>query len=226
VTGLAAVARGLAANVATAALQPDRRTAQSLAERELLRPEYHTDEPNPVQRLISWLLDQLDRVRAPAGFDGRLLLLLVTAVVLAVVGYTLWRTGGVRRQARADVPDLLGDRPRTAAEHRAAAEAAEAAEDLRTAVLERFRAVVRACADRSLVELVPGRTADEAARSAGAWLTDVAGDLITGAAVFDDVRYGDRQATPEHVRFLKDLDERAAATRPQPLTQTGLAVPG
>ena len=207
------------------AVQPDRDEARRWAQQELLGQEYQAARPGLVRRFWDWLSEQLDQVSAPSWVDARVGLLVVLVVVLAVVGLVVWRSGGLHRAARASAPDLLGGSELTADDHRRAADAAEAAGDLSTAVLERFRAVVRALADRDLVQLAPGLTADEAARSAAGSLPDLAADLLAAARSFDDVRYGDRTGDAEQVRALRELDARAAATRPATAAADRSAVP-
>jgi hypothetical protein len=196
-------------------VQPDRDTARRWAEQELLGREYQKAKPGPVRLLWNWLRDRLDGLGSPEWVDARVALLVVTALVLGVVAYVVWRSGGLRRTARGAGPaQLFGDAELSADDHRRAAARAEAAGDLATAVLERFRAIVRSLADRDLVPLAPGLTADEAARAAGRALPDLAADLAAAARIFDDVRYGDRPADAGQVGALRTLDERAASARP------------
>ena len=204
----------LAGGVLAGPLQPDRDTARRLAEQELLGPEYRKDRPGLLSQLLNWISDRLSGLRAPQVPDVRLGLALLAVAVAAVVTYAVWRSGGLGRRVRAEHATLLGDRERTAAEHRAAAEAAERSGDLVTALVERFRALVRALADRDLVQLAPGLTADEAAAQAAAALPALRDDLRAAARSFDDVRYGDRPPDLDRIRALRALDERAAAAKP------------
>jgi hypothetical protein len=200
--------------VTDAPLRPDRQQARAWAQEELLKREYEAERPGPMRLLVAWLREQLGHVPAPEGLNVNLGVTIAVVLVLALAGYVLWRTGGVHRRARAregevfDVPQL------TAEEHRRAAQAAEAAGDLRTALLERFRAIARSLSDRALLELSPGRTADELARAAAVRLPGLAEPLAVAARSFDDVRYGGRPATPAAVRSMRELDERAARTTP------------
>ena len=125
-----------------------------------------------------------------------------------------------RRSAR---PATGGDRgacstdgTRSAAWHRAAADAAAAAGDVRTAVLERFRAVVRELEERAVLAEQPGRTADEAARDAAARLPGLGERLTAAARIFDDVRYGDRPATAAMDEALRELDAALRGGAPRP----------
>jgi hypothetical protein len=197
-----------------AALQPDRDTARTWAGQELMKREYQAGRPGPVRLALRWLADRLSNLGVPSGIDIRIGLVIVTALVLAVAGYVLWRAGGLRRPARAPSAALFDGTARTAADHRAAADAAERTGDVATAVMERFRALIAGLADRDLVRLEPGRTADEAARSAGMALPMLAGRLLAAARIFGDVRYGDRPVTLDQAGELRALDEEAARTQP------------
>ena len=106
-----------------------------------------------------------------------------------------WVAGPVRaRVAGRPRPwSSSGDDARTAAELRAAADAAAARGDWSTAVLERFRAVVRSLEERALLDDRPGRTAHEAAEAAAARLPARAAELRRAARLFDDVCYGARR---------------------------------
>jgi len=204
----------LAVGLLAGPLQPDRDTARRLAEQELLGPEYRKNRPGLISQVLDWIGDHLSGLRAPQVPDVRLGLALVVVALVAVVAYAVWRSGGLGRRVRAEHVTLLGDRERTAAEHRAAAEAAERSGDLVTALVERFRALVRALADRDLVQLAPGLTADEAAAQAAAALPALRDDLRAAARSFDDVRYGDRAPDRHQVQAVRALDERAAAAKP------------
>jgi hypothetical protein len=112
--------------------------------------------------------------------------------------------------------------PRTAAQHRADADRAAAAGDWRTAVLERFRAVVRELEERAVVPEQPGRTAGETAEAAGLRLPALAADLRAAARLFGDVRYGDHDAGPDADAGLRELDARLrGAERERPKDAVG-----
>jgi hypothetical protein len=74
--------------------------------------------------------------------------------------------------------------------------------------------VVRHVEERGLVDVRPGRTADEIARDAGRALPAVAGDLRAAARVFDDVWYGGRTADASSYDRLVAVDDAVAAARP------------
>jgi hypothetical protein len=137
---------------------------------------------------------------------------LLVLVVAAIVVIRL-RIGAVGRSV-AGAPALFGDGPVTAAEYRRAADAFAAREEWAEAVRARMRAVVRGLEERDLLEVRPGRTADEAAREAGAVLPRCAAELAAAARTFDDVWYGGRAATAEMDAQLRAVDTAVARERP------------
>ncbi|MYX39924.1 DUF4129 domain-containing protein, partial [Streptomyces sp. SID89] len=134
--------------------------------------------------------------------------------VLAVLGALWWRLGSPRR-GPVSTAALFDDRPRSAADHRAAAEAHAAQGHWSQALQERMRAVVRSLEERALLDTRPGRTADEAAAEAGRTLPGHTDRLHAAARDFDDVTYGGRTATEESYRRIAALDQELEHTRPQ-----------
>ncbi|MDJ0386424.1 DUF4129 domain-containing protein, partial [Streptomyces sp. G-G2] len=116
---------------------------------------------------------------------------------------------------------LFDEGPRSAADHRANAEAHAAAGHWTEAVQERMRAVVRSLEERTLLDPRPGRTADEAAAEAARSLPAHTGELRAAARAFDDVTYGGRPADSGTYTRLRDLDVTLQRTRPLLTTAGG-----
>jgi hypothetical protein len=205
-----------AAAGADAPLVPDRDTARTWAQQELVHREYQEHRPGLIAQLWQWLTDQIDRLPQPKGVPGNVGTAIVAALLVALLVYLLWRTGSVRRRGAGDSDGVFSGPVRTAAEHRRAAADALAAGDHRVALLEGFRGLVRGMEERALLDLEPGRTADEAARAAAAALPDLADDLTAAARSFDDVRYGDLPATSDAATTMRELDDRVQRSRPAP----------
>jgi hypothetical protein len=197
-------------------VEPDRSTARGWAAAELAGREYQSARPGLVQRALTALRDWLSGLQPnlPGGTGPRIAVLVTLFVLVAAVLYAVQRGGGLRRQARGGRNGVFAGAERTAADHRAAAEAAERAQDWATAVLEWFRAITRELEERAVLVPQPGRTADEVARDAGGWLPALAPSLATGAVLFDEVRYGDRPASAGAAGRLRDLDEQVRRARP------------
>ncbi|MFJ6945443.1 DUF4129 domain-containing protein [Streptomyces wuyuanensis] len=190
--------------------------AREAAERELSKPMYHENDPNLLERALNrfweWLADVLDSAAgvAPGGPLGLAVIALVAAALIAA----LWWRLGTPHRTRAAGDALFDDRPRSADEHRATAEAHAAAGRWNQAVQERMRAVVRSLEERALLDPRPGRTADEAAAEAGRPLPGHADALRSAARTFDDVTYGGRTADQQAYARLRDLDTELARARP------------
>jgi hypothetical protein len=195
-----------------------REAAQQAAREELAKQVYREAGPGLTERFLRWLVDRagdlLDGAAgvSPGGKVGALVvLLLLVAAVIAVRR----RLGPVRRAPGGEQP-LFAGTERSAAEHRAAADAHAASGEWAEAVRERLRAVVRDLEERGVLEPRPGRTADEAATEAGALLPACAGPLRAGARVFDDVWYGGRPGTRAADEELRALDQAVRSARAVP----------
>lgn len=206
----------------------ERDEARRRAQEELADPIYE-DEPPLLQRVLEWILRQLDELIAGVGnvLTGWSALALLIPIA-AIVGIVLWRFGPMARRAARGEQSLFGDKKRSAAVYRRLADEAFAAEDWTTSVLERFRAIVAGLEERDILPVRAGSTADEAARDAGRMLPGMTERLVAGAVAFDDVRYGERSATPEEAVTMRDLehDVRSARISDEPAdTAPALAVP-
>ncbi|WP_415925792.1 DUF4129 domain-containing protein [Streptomyces scabiei] len=192
--------------------------AREAAHRELSRDLYHQNDPSLLQRALdtvwNWIGDLFDSASAatPGGTLGLLVVVLAVGAVVAALG---WRLGSPRRRP-SSAAALFADRPRSAAQHRAAAEAHAAQGHWNQALQERMRAVVRALEERALLDTRPGRTADEAADEAGRTLPAHTDRLRAAARDFDDVTYGGRRATEQTYRRIAELDLDVERTTPRP----------
>lgn len=191
--------------------------AREAARRELSRRMYHENDPGLFQRALNAFWDWLDRLlgaaasATPGGTAG---LVAVVLFVVAVLAALWWRLGTPSRRPASSAAVLFDERPRSAAEHRATSEAHAAQGHWNQAVQERMRAIVRSLEERALLDVRPGRTADEAAAEAGRVLPAHTGRLRTAAREFDDVTYGGRRAGEQAYDRLAALDHDLERTRP------------
>ncbi|MFE5759501.1 DUF4129 domain-containing protein [Streptomyces massasporeus] len=201
--------------------------AREAARRELSKRMYHENDPSLFQRALDafweWL-GKLFNAASTATPGGTLGLIVVILAVIAVLAALWWRLGTPRRQPTSSAT-LFDDRPRSAAEHRAAAETHAAQGHWNQAVQERMRALVRALEERALLDVRPGRTADEAAAEAGRALPAHTDRLRTAARDFDDVTYGGRSATEESYHRIAELDRDLERTKPQLATSSAATAP-
>lgn len=193
-----------------------RDSAREAAREELGRAAYADAEPSTLLRLLGRALRELggllDGLVGGIGSSWPvqvlLALLLVPAVAAALVRYGLPRWQPVPGSV------FGGERPRTAAEHRAAAEALAGEGRLAEAVRERLRAVVRELEERGVLDPGAGRTAGEVAREAGGARPNLAGDLRRAAVVFDEVWYGGRPGSGQAYATVAGVDDRVRGQRP------------
>ncbi|WP_340561120.1 DUF4129 domain-containing protein [Streptomyces sp. GSL17-111] len=196
-----------------------RDAAREAAERELSKPGYRADETGLAQRALEWVLERLDDLLGsalaltPGGWTG---LVVIALVIVALFVALRLRLGALRTAAQGRTGSLFDATPRSAADHREAAERHAAAEAWGPAVQERMRALVRALEERALLDPRPGRTADEAAAEAGRALPSHAGPLHDAARAFDEVTYAHRPGTRTAYEELRALDLALAAARPRP----------
>ncbi|MFE7401359.1 DUF4129 domain-containing protein [Streptomyces sp. NPDC057557] len=190
--------------------------AREAAKHELSKPMYHENDPNLLQRsldrLWGWVGDLLNTASGAAP-GGPLGLVVLVLVVIGLVAALWWRLGTPHRTVRS-ADALFNDSPRSAAEHRTAAEAHAAAHRWNEAVQERMRAIVRALEERALLAPRPGRTADEAAAEAGRPLPTHATRLRAAAREFDDVTYGSRTADQQAYLDVRALDLDLETAKP------------
>ncbi|MEH0111047.1 DUF4129 domain-containing protein [Tersicoccus sp. MR15.9] len=195
---------------------PDDGTARRWAEEELSRPEYQDAKPGPVEAVLDaigrWLSDVASGL-SPATANPWLVvvvgLIIVGIVVLVLVVRPRLNRTAARRAAVFDA-----DRPLDADGHRALARAAAARGDHATAVIEAFRALVRAAQERTDLPEGDGRTVDEVTGDLSALFPAERDAVGTAGRRFNDVRYGDGPATAEDHALITGLDDRLAHARP------------
>ena len=197
-------------------VDPDVETAGGWLRDELAKAIYH-QQPSLIERLWSWIQEQLARfLESASGADARTagLVIVVALVVVAVV--SLLVAGPVRRNraARRASAGVFGNDTRSAAQLLESAEHHASEGRWGPAVLDRFRALLRTLEDRTVLEPRPGRTADEGARDAGARLPDCAVELVAAAQLFDDVCYGDVRPDESDDAFLRQVAAHVWAARP------------
>lgn len=178
-----------------------------LAWEELSDPAYQEARPSLLERFLAWLDELLGGLlgEAQAVLPGGwwtlgALLVLLLLLVAALVWY-LRPGGGSRRAAVLDPAETL-----TADGHRARAEQHAARGAYAEAIRERLRAIARDLEDRAVLTPRVGRTATELAAETSAVLPDLRAELHRAATLFNDVWYGDREATSEGYGLLCALD--------------------
>jgi hypothetical protein len=189
------------------AIDIDRDAAHEAAQRELSKPIY--PRASLTERIAEWIDELLYRIaHEGASVSGGWFTLSVLLILLAVAVVVAIRI--VRRTMhtnRGGYP-LFGEHQLSAAQHRATAEQYAATGNWAAAIRHRLRAVARQLEESGVLNPVPGRTATELARDAGAAIGDLAGELVRAADAFNDVTYGERPGTESAYRMIADLDDR------------------
>jgi len=212
--------------------------AQQMAQRELAKPQYHLHQntsqpfqlPSPSAGVSSPAPQPQPQHSSSAGHAGMIVLVILAAVLLVVVVVLLLRWLGRPRTEKTVKEKAERQKTGTgaaeevlfgAARHRRNAQVAADSGDWAEAIRERFRAVIATLDERGLLPERPERTADEAARDAGALLPAHAGVLNAAARAFDDVEYGEYVGTAEGYRLISEVDDVVGDAQPGALTAAG-----
>lgn len=200
-------------------LTPDGDEARKWAEQELSDPVYDVAEPTPLDLIARAIADFFEQLFSTelSGQWGSAVAIIAAAVVVVViaVAFAIWGVPRASRRARPSSPGLFGeDEQRTAAELRAAAASHARSLEWDAAIVLRFRALARGCAERGVVDTPPGATVHAFARAAARAFPDLADRLEAAATAFDDVRYLRRPGTEDLYRLVSDTDDAVVAARP------------
>lgn len=184
----------------------DTQTAHDAAAAELAKPVY--PKPGLSDRIAEWVNDLLHRLMSgasalPGGWLALVVLGLLLLVAVIVAVRVARRTMGAGSDAR-----LYGATSLSSADHRARAEQCAADGDWADAIRHRVRAIGRELEEDGVLNPVPGRTAGELAREAGAAIPELSADLATAAGLFNDVSYGEQSGSESGYRRVAGLDDR------------------
>lgn len=186
-----------------------------LAWEELSDPVYDEARPSLLDLFFRWvdrLLGELlgaAQTALPGGWWTLGALLVVLALLVAAL---LWYLRPGRAARRAAVLDSAGTL--STDEQRALADEHAARGAYAEAIRERLRAVVRDLEDHAVLTPRLGRTATEWAVETSAVFPDQRTELHRVAALFNDVWYGDREATSEGYGLLCALDDTLRSAVP------------
>jgi hypothetical protein len=194
--------------------------ARRRAAEELAKAKYG-GLPDWADELLNRLGQVLDRIveavlrfvfGSPGGGTGISPGFVIAVVLLLVaIGLVVWRVGlpRWRRRSRDAAVDLDASVP--AADYRHLAEQHAEHGDWQAAVRDRFRALVRELEVRTILDILPARTAWEAAYAASQLLPGCRDDLHASAEDFNAVMYGERRADEALYRRMTDIDDRVMA---------------
>jgi Domain of unknown function (DUF4129) len=207
------------------AVDIDREAAHEAAQRELAKPIY--PKASWTDRLSEWLDDLFYRIvmegsKVPGGWFTVSVLLIILAVAVVVAVRIARRT---MRTNRGGDHALFDSHELSAAQHRATAEQYAAAGNWAAAIRHRLRAVARQLEEDGVLNPVPGRTATELAKDAGAELAALASEFRQAADAFNDVTYGERPGTEPGYRLIADLDDHLRTRGAAPASTASAPAP-
>ncbi|RRD24435.1 DUF4129 domain-containing protein [Actinomyces bowdenii] len=197
---------------------PQADEARQAAEIELSRPIYDQRE-GLLARLWAWLRSLLEDGQLVAGappWVSTAIMVLCAALIIAALVLILRLARRITLPAKAGTQGdaLFGD-DRDSEDLTRAADAAASRADFATAVVERFRAIIRSLDERGLIEEYPGMTADESVPLAARSLGDC--EIITrlgqGAELFDAVRYGRVEPSSQQDEWMRGLARDVTGAR-------------
>jgi Domain of unknown function (DUF4129) len=170
-------------------------------------PPWLNDLLDRAETLLTRLLELITRLSAARQGGGISWGFVIAVLILLVaLGLVIWRVGLPRWRKRGSAGAVEVDSTRPPADYRELAEEHAARGDWRSAVRDRFRAVVRELEVRTILDVRPARTAWEAAFSAARTLPTCRDELVDGAELFNGVVYGDRAADSQAYARMVDID--------------------
>ncbi len=194
---------------------PDGDEARRWAVEELSKPKYGEATPSWLEDAWRNFLRWLDSLGSTDGTDtGALPIITVAAVIVIAVAIVLIRPRLNARRKNSSKAVFDVDPSVSPENYRRRAAAAAANADWGTAVVEQFRAVVRSAEENTIIDPLPGRTADEVAASLGAAFSPIVWRLERAANVFDAVRYGHTPVDQQDFADMVELDESIAGLQP------------
>ena len=198
---------------AEAPATPDADEARRAAGRELSRPIYH-DHHDLWDRIWSWIREHFDAgsmIPGVPSWVSTAIVVLVVAAGIALLILLLTRLSSARRVATPPPLSVLTD-DRDADTLTRAADAAAVQADFATAVVERFRAIIRSLDERGIIDEYPGMTALEAATLTHRALGEhrVVSPLYEAAHLFDAVLYGRVVSTSTQDQQMRELADQMA----------------
>jgi hypothetical protein len=167
-------------------LRPDPDPARDWVREELAKHEY---QPTPMERVLRWLNDLLDKLVHGLSGVGRLDPLLAVPLLVVLLGLVVLVLARLRRDPSrpARTAAVLTEERISAAEHRALAARAMAEERWDDVVVESVRALAVGLVERDLIDDQPGATAREVADAGARLFTAEAGRLHRAAEAVDGV---------------------------------------
>jgi len=201
-------------------VDPSAPDAQQWLRDELAKAPYQAARPTWFDRLSQAILDWFSSLTFGGDGSNGWIPLIATVIGIALVVAAILVFGLPRRARRRKSTAALfaADDRRTADQLRRSAAAAASAGDWTLASEEAFRAIAQGLAERTILRPTPGTTAHSVAELAAAAFPDERARLLSGATVFERVRYLGGTGTERGYTDLLTLDADLRAARPRSAT--------
>ncbi len=190
--------------------------ARRWAEQELSQRVYQNAKPGLGEVVWNWIVRFVnDFLNGLNGLNGNLGVVLGLVLACVLAGVAVWLTRP-RLNRKLSAPRGIFDHaePLSAAGHRNLSAAAADRGDFAGAITERFRAIVRAAEERTVIDPQPGRTADEVTGQLIRAFAALRGQLGSAATLFNSVRYGNAAPSSADYQQLVQLDKDLLSERP------------
>lgn len=195
---------------------PDDEQARQWATEELSKAVYQQAKPSLFDQIVTNILQWLGSLFEDiTGVEANLGSIIITVGALLLIGLAVWLIRprlNRRRELKEEMFDAGSQL--TAEQHRNEAADAASRGELGQAVMEQFRAIVRAAEERAVIDPQPGRTAGEVSVQLETAFPAQRNPLQQAALMFNDIRYGDASGTRVEFEQLLELDRELVGARP------------
>lgn len=192
--------------------QQDPAAVRELADRILAEGRYDRPPKSIPDRVMEWIGDQLSRAFGSlvSSGGGTVLAWVIVAAALAGVLYLLVRHGRVSLSAVAspEEPEVMVELTRSAREWRTEAERLEAQGRWAEGLRSRYRGLVADLVRRGAIAEQAGRTAGEYVRDVADSLPEAASHLAAATELFEAAWYGGADTGPAEAARFAELDAR------------------
>lgn len=199
-------------------VEPEADEARTWVLDELGKVVYQEAKPTWFDQVASALWEWLTSLRIEGGGGAEPIgILLLAALIAAVIVGAFIIFGPPARRRRSRVTgELFGESDeRSADAMRRDADRLAARGEWGAAIADMFRAIARGLAERTVVMVSPGTTAQHFAAKAAAAFPGSAAELHTCADVFDDVRYLGHDGSSDSFQRVAALERALRTGTPQ-----------